>query len=141
MKWLPLLALSVTVASSAGCSSAHPLELAAPAPADALSCALGASVEAGYEPREGGVADGYVVLLKRRGTTGGEVGKEVAARVLSGGLLGGGKHIDYDALRLVGAGGRLNVLVWSVDSGNGSHDPTEEGKADAQALIERCGAR
>lgn len=123
-----------------GCASARALELAGPAAPDALSCALGVAVQAGYEPQEGGVSDGYVRLLRHREATAGEVGANVGVRVATMGMFGKGRT-EWDVIRVVSAAGRLNVVAWSLNDDEKQVNLSEEGKADAQAILDSCGAR
>ena len=121
----------------AGCGGATAFAVSAPAPPDALSCALAVAVEAGYEPVEGGLADGFVRLVRHRSMTGSDVGKEAASRVMTFGIMGA-TRTEWDVLRVVGAGGRLDMRAWGMDEGDKSTDPTEDAVADVEAIMERC---
>lgn len=120
-----------------GCGGARQYVASRPAPPDALSCALAVAVEAGYEPVEGGVADGYVRLLRHRAMTGGDMGKEVASRALTMGIIGA-KRTEWDVLRIIGAGGQLDVRAWGSDESDKSTDATEDAVADVEAIMGRC---
>lgn len=133
------IAFLLVIASLNACGGARAFELSAPAPADVLSCALGAAVQSGYEPTEGGVSAGYIRLLRHRSATAGDVGKEAAARIASLGLMGSSRA-EWDVLRVVGAGGRINVVVWALNDDEEQQSPTEEGKADAQNILKACGS-
>ena len=135
MKRLAFLALAFL--SSTACGGGA-YEVSAPAPPNALSCALRVAVEANYEPTEGGVADGFMRLWRNRALTAGDVGRETAARVLSFGLAGSSRA-EWDVLRIVGAGGQLNVSAWSLSNKDKAEGPTEDGQADADAILAKCG--
>lgn len=113
------------------------VETARPAPANALACALETSVSLGYQPTSGGVADGFITLMRHRNEPAGRILVNLGLIVSTLGLVQL-EWKDWDVLRLVGAGSSLNVVAWSTDDDGDQGGMTEEGGAAVQTVLDRC---
>lgn len=135
-----LRASTVFVLASAiavGCGG--PRVLSAPAPDGALACALRQTVQLGYDPMSGGVADGFIRLRRSRGWSGGDVAGETTARLMTLGLMGS-TRVETEHLEVVGASGLLRVRTYAVDSDGEVISPTDRTVHDAEGVLAACAA-
>ncbi|HEY0017164.1 MAG TPA: hypothetical protein VGC13_12720 [Longimicrobium sp.] len=127
--FIPVLAAAML----AGCASNAPRVYSSPAPAGALECALRTMAGLGYNPIQGGVADGYVKFDRFRGTN---TGQRAAAIIP-----GVGRPTDGDYILVAHAANTLRISVSAYKMVNGStrtFGPSSEALGHAEALAATC---
>jgi hypothetical protein len=135
---LPALAL-LSLAACAG----NPARIySAPAPANALDCALGQAAALDFYPMDGvagtgASGGGFLRLTRRADYTRGEAAREVGARLMSFGLAGSNRT-EYDHMTITGAGGTLRIQTVGEKEDGSAAVPTEQAQADAQAILGAC---
>jgi hypothetical protein len=118
----------------AGCASNAPRVYSSPAQAGALECALRTMAGLGYNPIQGGVADGYIKFDRFRGTN---TGQRAAAA-----LPGVGRPTDGDYILVSHAANTLRISVSAykmVDGSSRTFGPSSEALGHAEALSATCG--
>jgi hypothetical protein len=105
----------------AGACAGNPVRsIAAPAPADALSCSMRIMSGLGYTPIRGGVNDGYIVY----------------ERTYTEGLMG--RHTRRGHVTATLAGDQLRVSTVGVDEKDKQMKASSETVGHAEAMISSC---
>jgi hypothetical protein len=133
------IAIVVTGASLlmlAGCAKG-PTVVAAPAPGNALDCALRQAVQLGYQPIQGGVADGYIKFAQGNALTVGAAARETTMRVATMGIRGSNRIVE-NQLTVTHAGEVLRVQVVGLDRNRKATNPTGAAVADAEGMLAAC---
>lgn len=127
-------ALSVAAAclAVAACAGNPARSYSAPAPANALSCALRTTAGLGYTPIAGGVNDGYIKLERKSDRN---LGGAVAAAMVPGRR----KPAAMDHITVTGAGETLRINAVGMTSDNKPTNPSTESDGHVQAIISSCG--
>lgn len=127
--FVPVLAAAVL----AGCASNAARVYSSPAQPGALDCALRTMAGLGYNPIQGGVADGYIKFDRFRGTNTGQR----AAAVIPG----VGRPTDGDYILVAHAANTLRISVSAYKMVNGTtrtYGPSSEALGHAEALTATC---
>jgi hypothetical protein len=117
----------------AACASNAPHVIAAPAQAGALDCAMRTMAGLGYNPIQGGVADGYIKFDRFRGTN---TGQRAAAA-----LPGVGRPTDGDYVLVSTAANTFRVSVSAYKMINGAtrtYGPSSEAVGHGEMLVATC---
>lgn len=133
-----LIIAPVIIAGLTACASARPVAFQGPAPEGALACALAEATNRDFYPLEGGISDGFIRMARTFDRSAGDVGREVAARLLSGGLIGSNR-LTLEHLTMTGAGGMLRLQIVGLDENDDAAKPSDQGLADSQAILTACG--
>ncbi len=119
-----LVVLTILVAAGA-CTPGY-RQYSAPAPENALDCALGQTSQMGYFPMAGGKADGYI---KVQGPASPTMGERAAL----------GDAPETNHLTITNAAGQLRIRVDGITGKNAATKPSAKGDADAKAILSACG--
>jgi hypothetical protein len=128
-KFIPVL----TAVMLAGCASNAARVYSSPAQPGALECALRTLAGLGYDPIQGGVADGYIKFDRFRGTNTGQR----AAAVIPG----VGRPTDGDYILVAHAANTLRISVSAYKMVNGTSrtfGPSSEALGHAEAVAATC---
>jgi hypothetical protein len=128
---IPFVAVAAAVAFSA-CAGNPARMYSAPAPANALACALRTTAGLGYTPIAGGVNDGYIRLARKSDSN---LGGAVAAAMIPGRR----NPAAFDHITVTGAGETLRISAVGVDSKEKPTNPSSESDGHVQAIIAGCG--
>jgi hypothetical protein len=110
----------------------------APAPENALACALDRATALGYSPAEGGLAAGFVRVERKINYSAADLGKEVATRYMTLGLKGDNRT-EYDRLTFTRAGNTLRIQASGVKENGDAGSSTDSGKVHAEEILATCG--
>lgn len=120
----------VILTASLACAGNPARSYSAPAPVDALSCALRTAAGLGYNPIQGGIADGYIKLDRR---TGAGAGRAAAAMVPG---VGSPRIGDY--ITVTGAGTALRINLVGYDKDAKPTEPGGEAVGHVEAIMSAC---
>jgi hypothetical protein len=133
-----LLAAAITLPLLVSCAGNPARSYVAPAPENALSCALRTTAGLGYTPIAGGVSDGYIKVARKVAFTGADAAQEVGMRVATLGLKGANRT-EYDHLTITGAGAALRITAVGINGKNKPTRPSQVTDGHVQAIISGCG--
>lgn len=136
MRASPFFLLLATL-SSACLGKPQYLEVAAPAPASALDCAMRQLTTLGYTPLEGGVSDGYIRFVSVIPNSAGAAAAEAGTRLATFGMKGHTRAVQ-NVVTVIGAGGTLRLRGGTVYENEKSGEPSATVKADAEGVLAAC---
>lgn len=127
-----LFAMLVAVPFLASACGGNPTRsYSSPAPANALDCALKTMAGLGYNPVQGGVADGYIKFERRTGAS--------AGASAAGMLPGVGSPRVGDFITVTNAGSTLRITMVGFKGDGSATGGSAEAEGHVQAIIAGCG--
>ena len=127
------LLIIATCGALAACASNSPRVISAPAQVGALDCAMRTMAGLGYNPIQGGVADGYIKFDRFRGTN---TGQRAAAAIP-----GVGRPTDGDYVTVSTAANTFRVSVSAykmIKGATRTYGPSSEAVGHGEMLVATC---
>lgn len=128
---LALLLPALAALASTACAGNPVRSYTAPAPANALDCALRITAGLGYTPVAGGVNDGFIRLAR---TTDRNIGGAIASVMVPG----RSNPAKEDHITVTNAGTALRITLVGLDSDTKQTKPSDQADGHVQAIISGC---